>query len=69
MSRLLHVANGTATTTTIEAAGIPGTMSIWADPLHDGPVPGGIDDDALLAVRREFHSWCSFAGMCRSRNR
>jgi hypothetical protein len=69
MSRLLHVANGTATTTIIEAAGIPGTMSIWADPLHDGPVPGGIDDEALLAVRREFHSGCSFAGMCRSRNR
>lgn len=31
-------------------------MSIWADPLHGGPVPGGIDDDALLDVRREFHS-------------
>jgi hypothetical protein len=55
-SRWLHVANGTSTTTTIEAAGIPGATSIWADPLHDGPVPGGLDDDALTAVRAEHHA-------------
>jgi hypothetical protein len=54
--RLLHVANGTSVTTTLEVAGIPGTMSIWADPLHDGPVPGGIDDDALMEVRRQHHA-------------
>ena len=56
MPRFLHVANGTSTTATIEAAGIPGTTSIWADPLHDGPVPGGLDDDALAAVRAEYHA-------------
>jgi hypothetical protein len=54
--RLLHVANGTSTTMTIEAAGIPGVTSIWADPLHDGPVPGGLDDEALLALRTEHHA-------------
>ena len=56
MPRFLHVANGTSTTMTIEAAGIPGPTSIWADPLHDGPVPGGLDDDALAAVRAEYHA-------------
>lgn len=55
-ARLLHVANGTSVTTTLEAAGVPGITSIWADPLHDGPVPGGLDDDALLEVRREYHA-------------
>src|SRR4030095_6829094 len=54
--RLLRVANGESGTTTLEAAGVPGTMSIWADPLHDGPVPGGLDDDALLEVRRKYHA-------------
>ena len=49
--RLHHVANGTCTTRLIEAAGLPGATSIWADPLHDGPVPGGIDDEALIDVR------------------
>jgi hypothetical protein len=53
-TRLLHVANGTSTTLTIEAAGIPGACSIWADPLHDGPVPGGVSDGELLEIRAQF---------------
>ena len=51
MNEFLHVANGTSTTMTIEAARIPGAVSIWADPLHDGPVPGGLTDAELLDVR------------------
>jgi hypothetical protein len=49
--RFLHVANGTSTTDTIQAAGIPGSTSIWADPLHEGPVPARLTDDELLDVR------------------
>ena len=51
MTEFLHVANGTSTTMTIEAAGLPGAASIWADPLHDGPVPGNLTDDGLVQVR------------------
>ena len=51
MTEFLHVANGTSTTMTIEAARIPGAVSIWADPLHDGPVPGNLTDDGLIEVR------------------
>jgi hypothetical protein len=54
--RFLHVANGTCTTRLIQAAGIPGALSIWADPLHDGPAPGGVTDDELLDVRRRYHT-------------
>ena len=53
-TRLLHVANGTSTTMTIEAAGIPGARSIWADPLHEGPVPAGLSDAELLDVRMRY---------------
>ena len=49
--RCLHLANGTSTTRTIHDAGIPGRSSIWADPLHEGPVPGEMRDEELLAVR------------------
>jgi hypothetical protein len=49
--RFLHVANGTCTTRLIEAAGLPGRYSLWADPLHDGPVPSGLNDAELLEVR------------------
>ena len=55
MPRFLHVANGSSVTRTLAEAGVPGLLSIWADPLHDGPVPGGLSDDALLEVRRSFH--------------
>jgi len=55
-TRFLHVANGTCTTRIIEAAGIPGARSIWADPLYEGPVPGGVSDEELLETRRRFHA-------------
>ena len=58
MNEFLHVANGTSTTMTIEAARIPGAVSIWADPLHDGPVPGNLTDEELLEVRaRHLAAW------------
>ena len=53
-TRILHVANGTCTTRLIEAAGLPGATSLWADPLYAGPVPGGLSDDDLLEVRARY---------------
>ena len=53
---VLHVANGSSVTMTLTDAGVGGAMSIWADPLHDGPVPGGLDDDALMDVRMQEHA-------------
>ena len=55
-TRFLHVANGTSTTGLIQAAGVPGALSIWADPLHDGPVPAGLTDEELLDVRLRHHT-------------
>jgi hypothetical protein len=54
LPRFLHVANGTSTTMTIEAAAIPGRVSIWADPLYEGPVPGGLSDAELVDVRAGY---------------
>src|SRR6266446_6617388 len=53
-ARFHHVANGSCATRLIEAAGIPGTLSIWADPLYEGPVPSGLDDAELLDVRMQY---------------
>ena len=55
MPRFLHVANGSSVTHTLAEAGVQGLLSIWADPLYDGPVPGGLSDEELLEVRRRFH--------------
>ena len=53
MAEALHVANGHCTTRLIEAAGLPGRTSIWADALHDGPVPD-VSDEQLVRIRAEF---------------
>jgi hypothetical protein len=53
MGQPLHVANGHCTTRLIEAAGLPGRTQIWADVLHDGPVPD-VPDDELVRVRARF---------------
>lgn len=53
MAEALHVANGHCTTRLIEAAGLPGRTSIWADALHDGPVPD-LADEQLIRIRAEF---------------
>jgi hypothetical protein len=49
----LHVANGHSTTRLIEAARLAGRTSIWADALHDGPVPN-VSDEQLVHVRAAF---------------
>ena len=53
MPEPLHVANGHCTTALIERAGLRGKTSIWADPLHEGPVPD-VGDDQLIRVRAAF---------------
>jgi hypothetical protein len=53
MPRLLHVANGSSTTATIQRAGIPGAVSIWADILHEGPVPA-VSDEELVGIRARY---------------
>src|SRR6187549_2683057 len=50
-AQTLHIANGTATTTLVERAGIAGDRSVYADAFHDGPVPDGLSDEALREVR------------------
>jgi hypothetical protein len=53
-TRFLHVANGRSVTMTLEAAGVPGAFSIWADPLYEGPVPAGLSDAELVDVRMRY---------------
>src|SRR4051812_5540450 len=50
---MLHVLNGDSTRMTLEKSTIQGEFAVWADALHDGPVPGGISDDDLARLRAE----------------
>lgn len=52
--RFLHVLNGDATRVKLEQSDVPGTFSVWADILHEGPVPGSLAPDELREVRARF---------------
>jgi hypothetical protein len=57
---MLHVTNGDSTVPGIEGIGVGGDVLPWRDVLHEGPVPAGLDDDELRAVRARFLSECGW---------
>ena len=50
----LHVTNGDIAADLLRRAGLAGDALVWADVLHEGPVPGGLDDDGLRRARAGF---------------
>ena len=57
---MLHVTNGDSTVPGIEGTGVGGDVLPWRDALHEGPVPAGVDDDELRAVRARFLADCGW---------
>jgi len=51
---MLHVTNGDAAAVPLRQAGLPGEVTIWADPLHDGPVVDGLSDQEWREMRAGF---------------
>jgi hypothetical protein len=50
----LHVTNGDIVVDHLRRAGLARDALAWADVLHEGPVPAGLDDAGLRRVRAEF---------------
>lgn len=53
---MLHVLNGDATRVHLEQSGITGVLTVWADVLHDGPVPIGVSPEEFRRVRSRYPS-------------
>ena len=51
---MLHVTNGDATASLLQAAGLDSEILPWRDVLHEGPVPAGLSPPELRAVRARF---------------
>lgn len=52
----------------IATADLPGRAIAWRDVLHEGPVPGEVDDDALREARARFlagEGWTTLAAVRR----
>jgi hypothetical protein len=50
----LQVTNGDIVVDLLRRAGLATAALSWVDVLHEGPVPGGLDDAGLRRVRAEF---------------
>lgn len=50
----LHVLNGDATRLKLERSSVEGTFAVWADALHEGPVPAGVSDEELMRLRARY---------------
>jgi hypothetical protein len=50
----LHVTNGDIVVDHLRRAGLAPDALAWADVLHEGPVPAGLDDAGLRRVRAGF---------------
>jgi hypothetical protein len=50
----MHVTNGDIVVDLLRRAGLAGDALAWADVLHEGPVPAGLDDQELRRVRAGF---------------
>ena len=54
--RFLHVLNGDSVRGTLEGSDVPGTLAVWADVLHDGPVPPfDVGEARWREIRADFH--------------
>ncbi|HJU02325.1 MAG TPA: hypothetical protein VJ966_14110 [Actinomycetes bacterium] len=65
----LHVTNGDIAADLLRRAGLAGDALVWADVLHEGPVPGGLDDDRLRRTRAEFLAGVDGVGAAEVRRR
>jgi hypothetical protein len=50
----VHVTNGDIAVDLLRRAGLARDALAWADVLHEGPVPAGLDDAGLRRARAEF---------------
>ena len=57
---MLHITNGDSAVAGIEATGVGGDVVPWRDALHEGPLPGGVDEAEFRAVRSRFLADCGW---------
>jgi hypothetical protein len=46
----------------VNSAAVPGTLAVWADVLHEGPVPSDDDLDAWFRIRAAFIAGTEWTG-------
>lgn len=54
LTKVLNITNGDSAVSRLTEADVPGDFLPWRDVLHEGPVPAGLNLDALSDVRARY---------------
>jgi RNA polymerase sigma factor (sigma-70 family) len=57
---MLHIHNGDSAAATLRASGVPGEIGVWAEVLHEGPIPSGVSADGWRRTRARFYEACGW---------
>jgi len=63
IARLLHLHNGDSACGTLKQSNVPGVSEVWADVLHEGPVPADLSLAERLEIRARFiaaQGWATY---------
>jgi hypothetical protein len=60
--KVLHVTNGDCAADQLRESGVPGTVAITADVLHEGPAPGGIPPERWRKIRARYLAESGYDG-------
>lgn len=53
---MLHITNGDSAAGSLRQTGLPGRVGVWAEVLHEGPVPLNVTPAEWRHVRAEFYA-------------
>lgn len=60
--KILHVTNGDCAADPLRESGVPGTVAVTADVLHEGPAPGGLPPERWRKVRARYLAESGYDG-------
>ena len=60
--KILHVTNGDSAAGTLRESDVPGTVTVTADVLHEGPAPGGLPPERWRKVRARYLAESGYEG-------
>lgn len=57
---MLHVHNGDSAAESLRRSGVPGDICVWAEVLHEGPIPAGASPEDWRRTRARFYAECGW---------
>jgi hypothetical protein len=57
---MLHIHNGDSAAATLRDSVVPGEIGVWAEVLHEGPIPSEVSADTWRRTRARFYKDCGW---------